>query len=311
MASIAEISQLLDKELTKHLQPIKENIQEIKEEFKEIKQELTRYKTRCKETEKELSELKSTVENLNKQIIRKNLIIYGLPEQEDEKLKETFINLCKAKLQISDIASMEIEEIHRLGKNRSEGHPRAVKVVLTTLDRKREILKNTQFLKGTNMSIQKELTKKDMEDRKILKPFLIKARNEGLRSRFMDNKLKIGEKIYNVEDVKKLSKSGTTSEITTNQDGIDIAGEVENFYSPGPASAANTSVYHTPTQIKDTKGYNKRKDISPLSDEEDDESLRIEVEDIRSQPFTKKPSNKKIGNTTQSTLPLSFFRQRK
>lgn len=298
MASISEIAA----EMSKQLQPINENIQQINENFLSLSEELKSYKEKCKKMETEIDELKTSVEILNKKLIKKNLIIMGVTEKENENLREIILHLFKETLHINDITIAEIDEAYRLGKV-GTNYPRAVKLSLSTNSRKSEIMKKVTALRGTNISIQNELTKKDIEDRKKLKPFLIKAKNEGLTAKFVHNKLKIGKDIYNTEEIEKLSTSN--SQIRINSEGRDKATDSDE--------EDTLSQYSTPDQNKNnpnnanrytafSRTESKRKEISPLAGNED--TLYSEVQKLRSEPFSKKKTN-------QTTLPQSFFRQNK
>lgn len=78
---------------------------------------------------------------------------------------------------------------------------RGIKIELSTRYRKMQILENAAALKGNSISIRSEYTKKVMEDRKTLKPFLTEAKRKGLKAKLVHNKLKINDKTYTVEDI--------------------------------------------------------------------------------------------------------------
>lgn len=105
----------------------------------------------------ENEKLKQEVETLNKKILtlasitrKNNILIHGLPEENDEKF-EDLSNLVKSTLRgiEVEIKTEDINILQRLGKKGSrDGKTRPILLATTSLQKKIQILKNKKKLKA-------------------------------------------------------------------------------------------------------------------------------------------------------------------
>lgn len=205
MATIEQITT----EMAKLLKPLQEQVQTISDKMEKVQEtmntiriENSDLKKKNEQLETEITELKSTIETLNIKLIKKNIVIFGLQEVENENLPETVSRLITNDLQIPDFKSSEISDVARIGKQIGE-KPRNILVELTTKIRKNMILKNAHKLKGSDIFIQHEFTKQTLEERKALKPYLLETKKNGKVAKLRNNRLIIEGKTYKVSDIQE------------------------------------------------------------------------------------------------------------
>ncbi|CAG9102962.1 unnamed protein product [Plutella xylostella] len=158
-----------------------------------------------KNIEEKFFSLKTDVENLNheqveqdkrldfveKQLRIRNLIIFGVKEEEKsyKELETLLIGIIKGNLEI-DLSEMEIEFVKRIGKPNHE-KTRPILFAVTTLGKKIDILKNKKKLIGTNSYIKEDYPKKIQEIRRSLQPLLEHELEQGNRAVIKYDKLVI------------------------------------------------------------------------------------------------------------------------
>lgn len=90
--------------------------------------------------------------------------------------------------------------------------PRPILVTLSTERNKRfEILKNAFKLKGTNLKITADFTKKALEEKQKLREHLILARNNGYTARISYNKLVFNGEFYKVSELENIDSESPYS----------------------------------------------------------------------------------------------------
>ncbi|KAI5726983.1 hypothetical protein M8J76_012200 [Diaphorina citri] len=112
---------------------------------------------------------------------RKNLIIFGISENEGEivrDLENKILHLVVHTLGVSDFSLYELDFIRRIGKSRSSA-PRPVIMAFTTQRRKFEILKSKSKLKGKNIYIHEDTAPEIREKEKNLRGEMMRLRGEG------------------------------------------------------------------------------------------------------------------------------------
>lgn len=261
---------------------------EIMEESKSNKEKFNKLETNVVDIQKEVEFIKS-------ELIKKNLMLFGLPEKTNEYLPEMLIKFFKEYLQIMDMNIWEIVEAKRIGKNRTDNSIRGIKIELTTKTRKMQILGKTRLLRGTNYRLQPEFTNKVMEDRKILKPYMNEAREKGFKSHLVYNKIKIGEKVYTVQEitkqVKNEEKENQNNKAQNKNEGRtwheDSEDDDENAFFSTPKNNSSVIKFQNnqePVTSGSEKGaIPKRKNISPLTPTQTEEDLNLneEIKKIR------------------------------
>lgn len=126
----------------------------------------------------ELNQHSKSLKNLDYEKRRKNLVIFGIPEENDRsQLENVIFKLINENLQIYSFSLLELDFCRRLGKPQQK--PRPVLLGLTTQRRKIEILKNGKKFKGTPIYIKEDCPPQDRDTREALLEEMRKLRNEG------------------------------------------------------------------------------------------------------------------------------------
>ena len=108
------------------------------------------------------SDSKTVIEKYNQkeQYSRLHSIrIHGLCEKENEKCKETVVELLQQKLDLSNINDVDIDKVHILPGLTNDGKPRSVIVMFFKHDHKTAVLKQRRKLKGSGVVIVEDLTR--------------------------------------------------------------------------------------------------------------------------------------------------------
>lgn len=148
------------------------------------------------------------IESLDRELRRKNLVIKGVNDKEDEKREETKEETEKIlqKIGVNIDMKTEIDEIKRLGRYK-EGRQRPILMKLTTGNSKMRVLQKTKELKGTNVWIEEDYTKETQEERRRLIPHLKEARRQGLKAQLRYDKLLIEDKIYEAKELEEIKST--------------------------------------------------------------------------------------------------------
>ena len=142
---------------------------------------------------------------LEREIKKRNLIIKGLKDEEDESngdLKEKVAKLIK-KLNVEMKMEEDVDEMRRMGKF-DEGRDRPIVIKLMKIKTKMEILRSTKALRGSKIWIEEEYTKRTQNERKRLIPFLKQARQGGDKAILKFNKLIINNTAHKIEELEEI-----------------------------------------------------------------------------------------------------------
>lgn len=190
---------------------IKEDIKNLKEDM--VKQyEETAYDLQQIKTKQEKNDKK--IQNLEKEVRRRNIVIYGIEEEENNyfELEKLILNLFTNKLRTT-CTQEEIDFVKRLGKKQGNIN-RPVLVGLTTWGKKIKILKAKKELKGTKIYINEDFPPNILEVRKDLQPILMEKRKNGAKAYLKYDKLVINGIIQNEKDtIDILKKKETTRSV--------------------------------------------------------------------------------------------------
>lgn len=151
---------------------------------------------------------------------RKNLIIFGLVESQNESvsdLENKVLELIVRALEVTTFTLMELDFVKRI---RSTKQPRPVKLAFTTQRRKFEILKNTGRLKGTNIFIHEDSSPEVREQEKALRGEMMRLRNEGKYAVIRAGRL--------------ITREGTSSQANSNIDRTNRAPQNKRVLSESP-----------------------------------------------------------------------------
>lgn len=145
---------------------IKETIKELLTDENFVNLILKKVTEKVDNLEKDLTKKTQIIEQLEVKIDSmeqnekmNNICLYGLYEEEKEKLNEKVLKLCNENLSVP-VKKEDIIRCHRIGNNTNK--PRPVVVKFEMYSTKFKILKNCGNLSGTKMGIAEDLTKNRM-----------------------------------------------------------------------------------------------------------------------------------------------------
>lgn len=190
---MSELQQILSS-----LNEIKTDIKEIKSAIDATKKNIEAIHSKQEYLEDKLNKQEQLLQGVFKKLRKKNLIIFGLFEDEQSinELEEKVLDLISNKLKINFNLD-EIDYVTRISKRRSDSSPRPVIVALTTWRKKRLILSKAFTLKEYKIYIDHDLTPDERNERKILKEQASEYRKKGYKVKIKNNKLSINGKISN------------------------------------------------------------------------------------------------------------------
>ena len=156
---------------------------------------------------------------------RENVIVDGLDESSDEN-KETL------QVQVQDILSNKLNinpvvvDVHRLGKN-IKGKSRPVIVKLASFEERQKCLKFAPRLKGSNLYINKDVSKATHEIRKLKMHELKEKRKQGLIAYFSGIQLIVKKRTIAAMTPWKISRTTEPKEKETKQ-AIEVVAAANN-----------------------------------------------------------------------------------
>lgn len=177
----------------------KEEIMQLRKAIEKREEKIENQEKKIKRLEEKVDQQEGKIEKLEREIKRRNLVIYGIPEQEDENLHEEIKNLME-KININIDYKNETENIRRIGINREKNN-RPILIKFLNENKKYEVIKNAYKLKNTNYGISNDLTKKEMKEKQILLKYLKKAREDGYKASLKGKKLIINGEQYEIEEL--------------------------------------------------------------------------------------------------------------
>lgn len=199
-------------------------MKDIREDFKEGMNELRR---EIGDIREENRELRKRINRLEEDKMRRNIIIFGIEENEKNywDLEELIIrNLRKQKITIT---AEDIDFAYRIG--RSRGNVRPVKLGLMSWRIKKYLLANRKHLKGSRIYLEEEMTKEMREKIKELIPIMREKRTEGHHAVVRNGKLIINGKVWRGEE--EMKQKGTWEKERTEREIVEEAMNKGTTYS--------------------------------------------------------------------------------
>lgn len=140
------------------------------------------------------------IEILEKEARKKNLVLKGVMDEEDEGQRELLekITVVMNNVGVEWEKERDLEDYTRLGKYREDG-TRPILVKLNKYNKKIEILKQAKNLKNTEIWINEDYTKEVQEERRKLVPIMKEARRKGQKATLRYNKLIINNELYEID----------------------------------------------------------------------------------------------------------------
>lgn len=199
--SLEDIFKLIKEENSKLNEKIDKFNEEVKNLSNSLKTEITVIKARVNSLEEDNSELKIKLETIERKEKQNKLIFYGTAEAQNETETDLINNIeeiIKEKLQL-EFRKSDISNCYRIGKNTLKNRP----ILLATISqlKRNEILRNGRKFKGTNIFVQEDLIKKDLEERKILIKHMQAARSKNKKAVLKGNKLYIEGEQFTVKEL--------------------------------------------------------------------------------------------------------------
>lgn len=187
--------------------------QDLQDEIKKMEEKTHK---KINELEKNQNEIKiqtneheNRISYLEKELRKRNVIVHGIKEVEENKLE--LENMIKDFMKQNMKINFELDEVdfmRRLGpKSNDRTKIRPIQIQLTTMRKRNEILANKKNLKNSTIYITEDLSKIEREERKKLIPIMEKFRNDGKHAIIKNNILFVDRKpLKNLEMYDKNDK---------------------------------------------------------------------------------------------------------
>ncbi|CAH1163427.1 unnamed protein product [Phaedon cochleariae] len=234
----------MDNELKKILLDLQASSKDIKEELKEIKGALQKQTNKIEQItnkinvlEKDNQFLKEKLKFTERKIKRNNIVIFGIPEEENPLAY--FKKTVEEKLEIS-FEETEVDNIYRIGQIK-EGRPRAVILEFVRNLKKTEIFNKVTKFRGTGITISNDLTEEDRKEHNVLYKNLKIAREKQYQAKIKGNKLIVNGEVYTYQQLKEQEEE--TGENESN-----------NFFRTN--SAPSTPTLRNGSDSEETSGCN-------------------------------------------------------
>lgn len=165
-----------------------------------------------KETRVKVDQHEVRIKAQEKEMVRRNLIIYGLTEGEQENfgdLRDKLGWIFNEKMELN-IGHNEIDTFFRMGR-KNPGKSRPVMVKLVSGWRKSQVLLNTSKLVGTKVFIDSDLTKEEQTERKAMVELMNMFRRKGDHAVVRGCKLYVNKVWYKPNEEKKEGIQGNAN----------------------------------------------------------------------------------------------------
>lgn len=184
---------------------ILEAIMNLKSEMKQdMKQMRESVEGKIDGVKKEVQKMETRLENqdtriilMEKEVRKRNIIIYGIEEKMEENwktLKEIIIAFLKNTMEV-ETKLEEIDEFYRMGK-KVPNKNRPIMLKFITYWKKQEIIRSTGKLKGTKIFLDQDLTAKEVEEKKKLIPTMVHFRKNGHHAVMRGSHLYVNGKLH-------------------------------------------------------------------------------------------------------------------
>lgn len=229
---IADQQTVITNEIRVLKQEIFEDVLEIKKENKALREEV--------------KELKEKLEKVERDSKRYRLIIHGLEEEKDDcsDLERT-LDLINRKLGV-ECRFADVRNFVRLGQPLVEKR-RTASLELNSFFLKREILKNSKKLKGTNIFISPDYTEKERAEQKLLYHHLKEARLNSKQAFIKNKVLVIDGRKRTLEELKENTQNIQRSiQDQRNTEGIKEQGPAQDPINCNKRKAPNEDTSQPP-----------------------------------------------------------------
>lgn len=134
-------------------------IKSIDERIEQVRQD---YAVKCESMEKDKTMLLNKIDELEQYSRRNSIRVFGIPENNDENVRNKIIELCSHKLNVN-IDNTQIDRAHRVGSTNTANSKhtsshRGIMVKFINYEHKMLVLQNRKKLKGSKVVITEDLT---------------------------------------------------------------------------------------------------------------------------------------------------------
>lgn len=191
---------------------IEQKLDNYQLELKSLKLENMEIKRTNMEMQKEIDDQNKRINELEKELRKKNIIIYGIEEakEEDVQCLKQKVKEIITKLEVQCNENEDILDIRRIGKV-DTNKIRPLLVETKNWNKKIEIMKATSKLKGTKIFLSDDYPKDIQNQRKILIQHMKEAKDQGHRVKLNYNTLIIDGRIYTAENIGQRQELGEAS----------------------------------------------------------------------------------------------------
>lgn len=201
--------------------------------------EVTELKNENKHLKDKITKMERNMDYLESQLMQNEIFFYGITNDETElEVLNVINNIIKLPFKVS---SDYIQKLNKVGK----GDKKDILVKFVSIKTRNAILKNAKNLQNTKYAVAPRYTKKVMEERQLLKPYLQHAKNLGHEAKLINNTICINKKIYNLEQCKSL-KLGRFENNKERVYGENEASTSITFQATGRATRANSKTIQGP-----------------------------------------------------------------
>lgn len=196
------------------------------------------------------SSITDRVESIDRKLRKNNIVIYGLETNSytTPVLLTSVITFFKKELDI-EIRKTELNDVYAIGKS----HQRPVIVEFVSYLTKREILQETNKLKGKNLFINHDLTRNQQKIGKVLRGQLKIARKEDPKAYIKRDKIYSRGEVFTVEDFPDALEQLNIHPVTT---------EKPNSAPATPVSSRDLNLEFNdnviPDQLKNNRQFEKK-----------------------------------------------------
>ncbi|CAG9770417.1 unnamed protein product [Ceutorhynchus assimilis] len=156
-----------NKQIFELLQQTSNDVQDIKQDVTNFKEEVEILKHRVEAVESENANLKKQLSFHEELIRKKNILAFKIVEAENEVLQDVVLDLLNNKLEINATLN-DLDNFYRICENKKTNKARPILIKFTREVTVREIFKNVTKLRGTGISLAKDLLPEKRAESKTL-----------------------------------------------------------------------------------------------------------------------------------------------
>ena len=163
-----------------------EKSQDNANQIQELKIQLQQRESQLDSASYTISSMTSDLNSLERYTRSFNFRILGLPESEDENCMDSVRQILKDKF---DIEAPVIENAHRVGISRGDKPRQMIARFYSRAIRRDVMISSRERLRNTRLRFVDDLTQKDLEEKRRIKPLMDKLYSENKRPRFINGRL--------------------------------------------------------------------------------------------------------------------------